>query len=65
MTCPRILTKEQIIEGLKAGRTLIVDRCDAPELEDLSDLQAQGLVENTMVYYDEQSSAIKWKWKGK
>lgn len=65
MTCPRVLTKEQIIEGLKAGRTLVVDRRDAPELDDLFELQKQGLVESTMVYYDEQSSAAKWKWKGK
>jgi hypothetical protein len=65
MTCPRILTKEQIIIGLKAGRTLVVDRRDAPELVDLLELQEQGLVESTLVHYDEQSSAAKWKWKGK
>jgi hypothetical protein len=57
------MTKEQMIEGLKAGRTLIVDRRDAPELKDLLELQEQGLVESTMVHYDEQSSAAKWKWK--
>lgn len=63
MSCPRVMTKEQMIEGLKAGRTLIVDRRDAPELKDLLELQEQGLVESTMVHYDEQSSAAKWKWK--
>lgn len=35
MDCPRKLSKEQMIVGLKSGRTLMVDRKDAPELIDL------------------------------
>jgi len=62
--CPRILTKEQIIHGLKAGRTLVVDRRDAPELQDLLDLQKEGLVTSNYIEYDEQSSALKFRWKG-
>jgi hypothetical protein len=62
MTCPRGLTKEQIIAGLKAGRTLCVDRKDAPELEDLYELQRQGLVTSQLIELDEQSSVLKWKW---
>jgi len=63
MTCPRILSKEQIISGLKAGRTLCVDRRDAPELVDLLDLERQGLVIQTLVQIDDQYSVAKWRWK--
>jgi hypothetical protein len=63
-TCPRNFTKEQIIEGLKAGRTLIMDRRDAPEFVDLLELRAQGLVTSELVVVDEQSSALVWRWKG-
>lgn len=63
MTCPRNLSKEQIIVGLKAGRTLCVDRRDAPELEDLLELEQQGLVTQTLVQIDDQSSVAKWRWK--
>lgn len=61
--CIRNFTKEQLIEGLKAGRTLVVDRRDAPELDDLLDLERQGLVAQEFVQFDEQSSAVKWRWK--
>lgn len=63
MTCPRVLTKEQIVAGLKAGRTLCVDRRDAPELEDLFALEKEGLVKQRLVIIDEQSSVVKWNWK--
>ena len=46
MNCPRNFTKEQMIEGLKAGRTLNVDRKDAPELDDLLELGAGRVVVN-------------------
>jgi hypothetical protein len=62
MTCPRNFTKEQIIEGLKAGRTLNMDRRDAPELADLLELERQGLVTQQLVIIDDQSSVIKWRW---
>ena len=64
MTCKRNFTKEQLIAGLKAGRTLVMDRCDAPELDDLLELEKQGLVTQEFVVFDEQSSAIKWQWNG-
>lgn len=63
MTCPRVLTKEQLIAGLKAGRTAVVDRRDAPELQDLLELERQGLVESRFVEFHEQSSALKFRWK--
>lgn len=65
MDCPRNFTKEQIIAGLKAGRTLVVDRRDAPELPDLLELEREGLVESHLVEFDEQSSALKFKWKNR
>jgi hypothetical protein len=61
--CQRNLTKEQIITGLKAGRSLMVDCRDAPELEDLLALEAEGLVESKLITFDEQSSALKFTWK--
>jgi hypothetical protein len=57
MTCPRNFTKDQLIAGLKAGRTLVLDRRDAPELDDLLALEADGLVEQQFVEIDDQSSA--------
>lgn len=62
MTCPRNMTKEQLIAGLRAGRTMVVDRRDAPELEDLFELERQGLVTQQFIQIDEQSSCIKWRW---
>jgi hypothetical protein len=64
MTCRRNMTKEQIIAGLKAGGTLVQDRRDAPELEDLLELERQGLVTQQFVEIDEQSSVVKWRWRG-
>lgn len=62
MTCPRNMTKEQMIAGLKAGRTLMMDRRDAPEFNDLLELQALGMVTSELVTFDEQSSALRWRW---
>ena len=61
--CPRNFTKDELIAGLKAGLTLVMDRRDAPELDDLLDLEQQGLVTQEFVQFDEQSSAVKWRWK--
>jgi hypothetical protein len=63
MNCPRMLSREQIIVGLQAGRTLNVDRRDAPELVDLLELERQGLVQSRLVEIDEQSSVLKFWWK--
>lgn len=62
--CPRVLTKEEMIVGLKAGRTLCVDRRDAPELPELLELEREGLVTSRLVEIDEQSSVLKFRWKG-
>jgi hypothetical protein len=63
MTCPRVLSRDQIIAGLKAGRTLVVDRRDAPELDDLRELEREGLVVSRLIEFDEQSSALRFWWK--
>lgn len=60
--CPRNLTNDQIIAGLKEGRSLMVDRRDTPELEDLLALEAEGLVTSKLITFDEQSSALKFTW---
>lgn len=62
MTCLRVQTKEQLIEGLKAGRTCCIDRKDAPELQDLLEMESQGLVTSRLVEIDEQSSVLKFRW---
>lgn len=64
MTCPRNFTKEQIIEGLKAGHALMIDRKDAPELQDLLEMEREGLVTSRLIVFDEQSSALRFCWKG-
>jgi hypothetical protein len=61
--CPRNLTVDQMIASLKAGRTLCVDRRDAPGLPELLEMEAQGLVESRLVEIDEQSSVLKFRWK--
>lgn len=61
--CPRNVSKEDLIAGLKAGKTFVVDRRDAPELQDLLELEKLGLVTSRFVEYDEQSSALLFKWK--
>lgn len=60
--CPRRISIDQMISGLKAGRTLVVDRKDAPELPELLEMEAKGLVTSRLVEYDEQSSALKFRW---
>jgi hypothetical protein len=60
--CPRVMSKEELERGLKAGRTVVVDRGDAPELVDLLEWERQGLVKSKLVEYDEQSSALKFWW---
>lgn len=57
-----MISREQLIAGLKAGRTAVVDRRDAPELQDLLELERKGLVKSRLVEHDEQSSALKFTW---
>jgi len=56
------MTREEIITGLKAGRTLVIDRRDAPEWPLLMEMEREGLVTSEFVQYDEQSSAMKYRW---
>lgn len=61
--CRRNFTKEQLIAGLKAGRTLVMDRRDAPELDDLLVLESEGLVTQQFIVLNDQESVVKWRWK--
>jgi hypothetical protein len=63
MPCHRVISKDELIAGLKAGKTACVDRRDAPELQDLLELQDQGLVTSTLVEGD-QYSVAKFTWIG-
>jgi hypothetical protein len=65
MDCKRNFSDEKILAGLKAGRTLVVDRRDAPELPYLVELERQGLVVSRLAEHDEQSSALKFSWKAR
>lgn len=57
-----VISREAIIKGLKKGRTLIIDRKDAPELQDLLELEREGLVKGELVQFNDQSSGIRWRW---
>jgi hypothetical protein len=61
--CKRNFSEEQILAGLQAGRTLNVDRRDAPELPFLLDLERQGKVTSKLKEFDEQSSVLKFRWR--
>ena len=60
--CSRVLTKEQMIEELKKGHTLCIDRIDAPELPELLQMEQEGLITSKLVEVDEQSSFRKFWW---
>lgn len=62
--CPRVYSREQIIEGLRAGRVFCVDRIDAPELADLREMEEAGLVTSRLVTVDDQYSVRKFRWAG-
>lgn len=55
------MTREEILEGLKQGRTLVIDRRDAPALPICLALESEGLATQEFVQYDEQSSAVKFR----
>jgi len=59
----RNLAKDEMIAGLRAGCTLCVDRKDAPELPELLELEAKGLVESRLVEIDEQPSVLEFCWR--
>jgi len=56
------MTREEIVEGLKAGHTLCVVRKDVPEAPIISDLIREGLVTTEIVQMEEQSSMMKVRW---
>ena len=62
MNRPRNMTKNEMIAGLKSGRSLMLDRLDAPEFNDLLELQALGLVTSELIEFNDQSSALRWRW---
>jgi len=57
------MTKEEIIAGLKAGRTLCIDRKDSPALPIALELESEGKVTTELIQLDEQSSVLKVRWK--
>lgn len=61
--CPRNFSTTEMLEGLRAGRTLCVDRSDAPELEELLEWERRGLITSELVQIDEQSSVLKFRWR--
>lgn len=56
------MNEDDILRGLQAGKTLVVDRRDCPFLDFLLDLERSGEVVSEFVEYDEQSSALKFRW---
>lgn len=55
------MTKDEILAGLKAGRTLVVDRKDEPLLPWL--LEHPDIENSGIIQVDDQSSHIKFRWK--
>ena len=58
------MTRDEIEKGLKEGRTLVIDRRDSPALPICLQLEQEGKVTQQFVQYDEQSSAVKFRWVG-
>ncbi len=56
-------TRDEIITGLKAGRTLCIDQRTAPELEIVRALEKEDLVSCHLINIDEQSTVLKVRWK--
>jgi hypothetical protein len=52
-------SRDELLEGLEAGRTLIVQRRDDPNLPLIQSLEREGLAETRMFQIDEQSSVLK------
>jgi hypothetical protein len=53
------MDRVEIVAGLRAGRTLCIDRRDAPELLIVNDLVIEGIAQTELVQIDEQSSVLK------
>jgi hypothetical protein len=60
--CRRNFGTEEMLAGLRAGRTLCVDRMDAPEWVELREWEIRGLVTFELVEIDEQSSVVRVRW---
>ena len=54
------MTREELLFGFQAGRSLIVDRKDSPVLPLLWEMEREGLIVSELVQYDEQSSALRF-----
>lgn len=55
------MTRQQAMVGFKAGRTLVIDRRDAPLLPWLLRQVDAGVLTMEFIEYDEQSSAMKFQ----
>jgi hypothetical protein len=53
------LTREEVLEGLRAGKALVITRRDSPTLPIVEDLAAEGLVDIKFRQHDEQSSDMR------
>lgn len=53
------LSREEIMAGLRAGKTLCIDRRDSPTLPTVLQMEREGQVVTELVQLDEQSSVLK------
>jgi hypothetical protein len=53
------MTRDEILIGLRAGRTLCIDRRDSPALPIALSLESEGLASTELVQLDEQCSVLK------
>lgn len=56
------MNEAQIIDGLRSGKALMVDRKDCPHLPFLMMLEKQGKVTSQLITHGEQSSALRFSW---
>jgi hypothetical protein len=64
VSCPRVISQDELLAGLQAGRTAVVDRKDAPELQDLLQWEREGLVTSELVRgMTSSASVLKFRWK--
>ena len=57
------MTRDELLFGFQAGRSLIVDRKDSPVLPLLWEMEREGLIVSELIQYDEQSSALRFSLK--
>lgn len=57
----REISRDEVLAGVQAGRTLVIQRKDDPNLPMLMEMQEEGLIVSELKQLDEQSSILKFR----